>query len=302
MNQAPLLIRKRSWRRVEERICLTVFMTCMVTLWRYKLHQAIFFVNSSTPFNVGSVERICQDKDFAYRLFSSRIRMPKTASFLNPFVENEHAKYKIEKSIEHIVDEIGKHSTFPVIVKMNSGCQGNNVFLCRDKKEAATALKSIYNKNSRFYDYVALAQQYIKPKREYRAIFFERKALLVYEKDTSGSRFVGNLSPLHFEGAKAVHITDTQIVGAIEQFAMPIFELLPVSFGGFDIIEDEKGKLWLIEINSRPGFSYFVRDNGLEPLVLMYVTILQQLKNPSYDGSLTGKSAGKMGQVHQMKL
>lgn len=267
-----------------------------------QIPESHFFVNSSTPFNVGSAERICQDKDFAYRLLSPVVRMPKTTSFLNPSVENEHTKYTIEKSVEHIAEGIGNHYTFPVIVKMNSGCQGNNVFLCRDTQESITALESIYNKNSRFYDYIALAQQYIKPKKEYRAIFFGGKALLVYEKDISGSRFVGNLSPLHFEGAKAVYVTDTRVVEAIEYFTAPVFKLLQVRFAGFDIIEDERGDFWLIEINSRPGFSYFVRDNGLEPLISMYTTILQQLKNPSCDGLLAGKSAGEVRQMHQVKL
>jgi glutathione synthase/RimK-type ligase-like ATP-grasp enzyme len=63
----------------------------------------------------------------------------------------------------------------------------------------------------------------------------------------------------------------------LREFIAPIYELLELNYGGLDIIEDAAGALRLVEINSRPGFSYFVRDNGREPLVKMYEMILTSL-------------------------
>ena len=151
------------------------------------------------------------------------------------------------------------------------------VFLCQKKAEIANYLHKIFDVNSKDYDYVALAQEYIKIDCEYRAIFFQQKLLLLYEKDKCQATYTGNLSPLHWEGAKAHQITNTKIISEIENFVQPIFHELPVNYAGFDIAIDNNKNYWLIEINSAPNYDIFTRDNDPKIVVKMFQEMLKGL-------------------------
>lgn len=237
-----------------------------------------FFANFTTPFNNDGVSRLCKDKEFSYRLLTGAVPMPATRGFFDPkYPDARFARYKKEKSISEITAEILAAFALPVIVKMNSGTRGINVYKGTDARDIARSLTAIFNSHSRHYDYIALAQEYIPPAREYRVVVFRGTVLLAYEKDISHARFVGNLSPLHWEGARAVHITDTQTLARFERFLAPAFRVLPVEFCGADLIEDARGRWFLLELNTMPGFYRFVQDNGEEPVVVLYEKIISAL-------------------------
>ena len=79
------------------------------------------------------------------------------------------------KTIEAIENKILKEFELPVIIKRNRGATGKNVFLCQKEENMADYVNRIFNINNKNYDYVALAQEYIKIDCEYRAIFFDKK-------------------------------------------------------------------------------------------------------------------------------
>ena len=112
----------------------------------------------------------------------------------------------------------------------------------------------------------------------FRSVFFNQKLVLLYEKDKSEAKFAGNLSPLHWEGAKAKHITDLELISEIENFVRPVFEEVMINYAGFDIAIDRNGEYWLIEINSSPNFEIFVRDNHRRIAVEMFKDILESWK------------------------
>lgn len=243
------------------------------------LEKPYFFVNAATPFNSSAVDKICKDKEFSWRLLHDTVTMPKTKGYFDPHpASDEYAGYVKEESSELIADDIINEFSLPVIIKMNSGQKGKNVFLCEDRVEILTALTSIFDHTSPAHDYVALAQDYIQPKKEYRVIVFRKEIVLAYEKDISGATFIGNLSPLHYENAKAVLINDPELIGRMQNTIDPIFNLLDLEFGGIDIILGTDDSLHVIELNTHPGFTYFVKDNEEEVLVEMYTKILQELK------------------------
>lgn len=237
-----------------------------------------FFANFTTPFNNDGVSRLCKDKEFSYRLLKDAVPIPLTRGFFDPQYEDARfAHYKEEKSISEITAEILAAFALPVIVKMNSGTRGINVYKCTDAREVERSLTAIFNPRSRYYDYIALAQEYIPPAREYRVIIFRGAVLLAYEKDISHARFVGNLSPLHWEGARAVHLTDVSMLAQFERFLTPAFRALPVEFCGADLIEDAHGAWFLLELNTMPGFYRFAQDNSEELVVAMYEKIISAL-------------------------
>ena len=236
-----------------------------------------FFVNYMTAFDSGSLAQIFKDKEYTYQLLKAHINTPKTLSFVSPHCEDKYQKYLSFPDIESIVLEVNKNFAFPVIIKRNRGSGGNNVFLCESGEQIKAALEIIFNVNSKDYDYVALAQEYIEITREYRAIFCKEKLVLLYEKDKSQAEFAGNLSPLHWEGAKAQHITNSRVIAEIEDFVMPVFAEMAIDYAGFDIALDTKGAYWLIEINSSPNYDIFVRDNDRQIVVTMFKSILESL-------------------------
>lgn len=241
-------------------------------------NKPYIFVNFSTPFNSDSVSYICKDKDFTYKLLKSLVQMPRTLAFFDPHYENEaFKKYIVQTSYDEITREICKTFSLPVIVKMNSGSMGRNVFLCNSKEEVFEALEAIYKKDSPLYDYIALAQEYVPILKEYRVVTFEKEIILMYEKDFSNSTYIDNISPLHRENSKAVLIEDRELQENIQSFLKPVLDSFNIQFAGLDIILDESGNMFLLEINSKPGFSYFVKDNGEERLVQMYEQIFNKI-------------------------
>ena len=239
-----------------------------------------YFPGTSTPFNDGATSKICRDKEFSYKLLGKAIAMPKTMGFVDPEGPEVYRSYARAASTGEVIERILAEFALPVIVKRNSGSQGRHVFLCKSRDDVKVAVEKVFDKNEAEtdkYDHVILAQEYIEGQKEYRAVVFEREILLLYEKDVSNALFIGNLSPLHWENSKAVHITDPAMIARMQEFTAPIYPLLDLRYGWLDIIEDAAGRLTLVELNSRPGFGRFAKDNGREPLVQMYMRIIVRL-------------------------
>ena len=236
-----------------------------------------FFVNYMMPFCSASVAQILKDKEYTYQLLNGKINTPKTLSFVSPHCEAKYKKYLSFPDIASMVVEVEKNLDLPVILKRNRGSGGNNVFLCESREQIQAALEIIFNVNSKDYDYVALAQEYIEIDREYRAVFCQQKLVLLYEKDKSQAEFAGNLSPLHWEGATAQHITNSRIVSEIESFVRPVFAEIAIDYAGFDIALDKNGKYWSLEINASPNYDIFVRDNDRQIVVTVFKDILESL-------------------------
>lgn len=236
------------------------------------------FIANGVPFNNATVSRIALDKSYSYDLLSPVVRMPFTRSYLDPNCEEIYQPYVTLKTQEEVFEAIKKDFSVPVILKMNVGKRGENVFACQNDQEIKNAIAQIFNKASNLYDYILLAQEYINVEREFRVTIFQGKILLMYEKDTSNAKFVGNLSPLHWEGAKAVLVNDTKLQERIEAFIAPIFNKLDLEYAGLDIALDANGNFCLFELNTQPGYQYLISEYGDEPLVNIYKTMLQSLK------------------------
>jgi glutathione synthase/RimK-type ligase-like ATP-grasp enzyme len=246
------------------------------------LDKEYFFANATTPFNSEAFSRISQDKEFSYRVYSDVIRMPKTLGFLDPECDPKYRHYVVYQTRKEIVQKIDTEFKYPVIVKMNSGSQGVNVFKCDDIHDIEKAIDTIFNRDSLHYDYVALAQEYISLEKEFRVIVLKNEVELVYEKDTSEAGIpIGNISPLHRSGAKAVVLQDENLKQKIKDFVGNLSKKISIKYVGLDVALDTNGDLWLIEINTKPGFGYFIRDNGPELIIELYKNMLLELKtNP----------------------
>lgn len=234
------------------------------------------FANWSTPINTQSADRLCEDKDFFYSYFNDTVHMPKTVSFVDPDVQHKFRAYVKEKNIDEIIATIEGALQYPLIVKKNRGAWGVNVFKASRTDELREGLITIFDRKSADYDYIALAQEYIDIAHEYRAVYLNGEYMFAYEKVKEGARFVGNLSPLHWEGAHA-KLVDDATAAEITEFCRPLFDTYRIPFCGFDIAKDIQGAYWMIEGNSKPGLGYFIADCGTEKVVELYEKMIDIL-------------------------
>ncbi|OIP78109.1 MAG: alpha-L-glutamate ligase [Oscillatoriales cyanobacterium CG2_30_44_21] len=236
-----------------------------------------YFTNYSTPLIPQAIAEIFKDKQYFYQVFQDVVKMPLTHSFISPYCDQKYREYLKFTTIAEIVAEIVRCFEMPIIVKRNRGSAGSNVFKCEDLSATNLALETIFNVNLKSYDYVALAQESINIAKEYRCIYLNHELVILYEKDTSQAMFVGNLSPLHWEGAIARQVSDQQIISQINGFTRPIFQKMRITYVGLDVAIDHQGNYWLIEANSHPNFDIFIRDNGESAVVAMFEQILKYL-------------------------
>ncbi|OSM04190.1 putative RimK domain-containing protein ATP-grasp [Magnetofaba australis IT-1] len=166
---------------------------------------------------------------------------------------------------------------YPFIVKKNRGASGDKVFLVRDRRQLESSLMAIFNPADAGSDYLCLAQERIDIVQEYRAVFVDGELVLCYRKALDDAAYAGNLSPLHWSGARAIVEEDAATVARIGAFCRPLFETLMIPFCGLDIALARSGELVLIETNASPGFDKVMDDCGMEPVKRVYLQILAHL-------------------------
>lgn len=243
------------------------------------------FIANNLGLNSEVVEKICRDKSYSHTLLSEVVRMPKTDTYIDPDPPEIYASFKSFGSTDSIAQEIIKRHggkslvEFPLLLKPNSGSMGINVFKCESNAEVAHAVTTIFDKKSYKYDHVLLAQEYVQVQKEYRVLMYNHKIQFVYQKDNTQktAKFVGNISPLHYANAKAVLVTDLAFISRLQEFIDPIFSHLDLQYAGLDIVVDQAGQLYLLEINSKPGFSYFVKDIGEVEVIKLFKKVLSDL-------------------------
>lgn len=239
---------------------------------RVDIGPGLIFKYSVTPFNQEASARICVDKSQTYALLHQHICMPETLSFLDAHIQTRYRNYLQHADLDEIIADIEQTLDYPVVIKMNRGSMGKQVYLCYDQAAIMTSLQTIFDKTIDPYDYLALAQQHIQPGQEFRAIFFRQKLLLCYEraaeKTTFGARHWDK------EGNCARKVTDTSLLDEITQFMQPVWKILDINYVGVDVIKDHIGHWYLLELNSGPTYDHYIQFYGRDDIVALYANIL----------------------------
>jgi glutathione synthase/RimK-type ligase-like ATP-grasp enzyme len=225
------------------------------------IKDTFYFSNAATPLNREDVADICKDKEFTYNILKDSIKTPKTKGYFDPH-RDDHKAYRTHNSLTEIAEDISSNFTFPIMVKRNRGERGLNVIKCSTKSEALEALEKIYDQSSKHYDYVALAQEYIEPKDEFRVTVLNRKVVLMYTWVDKKPTIVSE---------------NDSLFKTIEDYLAPVFEKIDLVWAGIDIVRDKNNEFHLLELNSKPGFNHFCEHNGLEPLTQVFEKVLSHL-------------------------
>lgn len=187
--------------------------------------------------------------------------MPKTIIFFNPNVKSKYKKY-VNMNYNDLSFLIKSLNWGKYVVKMNQGKKKKNIFFCNNLNLVFHSLQKIFNIHSKDYDYIALIQEYIEIKEEYRLIYLNKDFIFGYNKKT-------------FEV-----ISDLSFINKINNFIKPIFCYLDIKYCGIDLAIDLKNNLFLLEINTAPGFSFFVRKdiNNKSFIIDLYSKVLDLIK------------------------
>lgn len=210
----------------------------------------LLFSNHHNPFNFQSFSAVCRDKDFTYRILKNKVSMPEHFSIVDKNYFDKNLKAEYSNEIEEIISKLD----LPVVVKPNSLSKSTNVSLCNSKEEILRAILNIFSDNKN-YDYVALLESPIRGKDEFRVVVFKNEIVLVYSRDE--------------------WVKDESLIKKIRDFIKPICGVFDLGFVGMDIILDNEGKFWLLEINTAIGFDHFIKKYGEEPIVDLYKNILK---------------------------
>lgn len=236
-----------------------------------------YFSNMSTPLNDHAMAQICQDKEFFHRLSLPLARVPATRGYVNPLAGARHRAYVEFPTVAAIAEDVVGRFSLPVIIKKNRGSIGTNVFRCDGAADVERAVAEIFNPQSAKFDYIALAQEHIAIAREYRVLYLDGELQFAYEKNIDRATFVGNLSPLHWEGARALLVEDAALLERLRAAFAPLFASIPLRFCGLDVALDRAGQIWLIEANAAPAFAYFIADGGGPHVTRLYQRMLARL-------------------------
>lgn len=234
--------------------------------------EGLLFQQNRTPFNTEAIAAICKDKEHSYQLLHKQIAMPKTIGFLDFNTHDHYQKYVGYPSQDAISHKIEQSFSYPVVVKRNRGALGDNVFLCHDKTSVENALSNIFNRMSCNYDYIALAQEYIRPEQEFRAVFFRGELLLCYQRVSENVDFGARYWDTN--KGHALHIDDPKELSSLTNFIQPALALPGLNYVGFDIIKNTQGKYRLLEMNSGPKYNHYIQSYGESGIVALFEKIL----------------------------
>lgn len=238
------------------------FFRADINGWKY-------FQINKTPFNSEVEYHICRDKMHSYTLLSPVVRMPKTLSFIDFGIHDKYKKYLKTPTLEHAIEEVETAFTYPVVIKMNGGALGDNVFKCNNRDEAEAAFQEIF-RDSKNYDYVALAQEYIPAVEEYRLVCAFGEPVLAYKRGNAKGFNVKYWQ----QGEQAQLMTDAEKIAELHAFVKPTYQELDIGYAGFDIILAEDGTYSLIEVNSSPKTDNIVDSDGERCIIDMYKRVI----------------------------
>jgi ribosomal protein S6--L-glutamate ligase len=160
------------------------------------------------------------------RMSAAGVKVPLTVFAQNPV------------HVQFLMDLLGG---LPVVGKLLKGSQGQGVMIFRDPEQTNTSLESFWK-----LKIDVLMQRYIESgRKDIRAIVVGEKVAVAMER-TGKHDFRANIS----QGGtgRKIELTTQQ-----EELCVKAAKSVGLSFAGVDLMNDENGKSFIIEVNGNPG-------------------------------------------------
>lgn len=147
---------------------------------------------------------------------------------------------------------MGEVFGWPIIAKHEKGFQGRSVKKLDDVKELNNFVKKIDEKNIGMF----LWQKYLPTRSDIRVIVLKGKSIGAMRRSARGDEFRSNYSL----GGKAEkwELTDDD-----RMLAKKVARVCELDYCGVDIMKDEKGKSYILEVNRQCQFKGFEESTGV---------------------------------------
>lgn len=150
---------------------------------------------------------------------------------------------------ENIVANAGmiiKKFGLPIVAKDFYSQRGTGVFLIKKIEDFQELI-------NRFPEKKFLFQKFINKKEEFRVLVLDN-TIGSYERKTTTdpNEFRNNVSL----GAKEDFMEIKDMAEEVKEISVRSSQIVKIEIAGVDIIVDTDGKLWILEVNRGPGFTY----------------------------------------------
>lgn len=148
--------------------------------------------------------------------------------------------------------DMGKDFGWPVVAKHEKGCQGKSVKKFNNAEELNSFVKRIDEKNIGMF----LWQKYLPTRWDIRVIVMKGKSVGAMRRSAKGDEFRSNYSL----GGKAEgwKLTDED-----RMLAEKVARVCELDYCGVDIMKDEVGKSYILEVNRQCQFKGFEESTGV---------------------------------------
>ncbi len=153
---------------------------------------------------------------------------------------------------------------YPLIAKHERGYQGKSVRKFENKKEMETFVNKINEKNLGMF----LWQKYLPTKWDIRVVIVDGKAIGGMKRSAVGEEFRSNFS---LGGAVEIWNLKEDERNLAEKVAL----VCGLDYGGVDIMKDENGENYILEVNRQCQFQGFEKATGIN----VAKTIVEMIKN-----------------------
>lgn len=229
-----------------------------------------------SPQNADGLETASNKLKTTQRLSSSGLKVPKTL---------------YGKQIAHIDFVIKKLDGLPAVAKLLQGSQGKGVMILETKLAANTMLESFYKINASLK-----LQRFIDANgKDIRAIVVGDKVAVAMERTSNKGDFRANISQ-HGSGRK-IELTDSEV-----RICVDAAKACGLEFAGVDIMKDQKGTVFVCEVNGNPGTKIvdLTGHNYFVDLVKFTATKAKTANRQSQkqeDGNQASVVANRMAQI-----
>jgi D-alanine-D-alanine ligase-like ATP-grasp enzyme len=177
---------------------------------------------------------------------------------------------------------------YPLIVKPSNTNNSVHVYRVPSISMLLEKVQRIFNDNTYNISEIVI-QQHINIKIEYRVLTFNKNIahnlpnkpaiLLAYSKLQLNQR--SNSEIYNKDKITEVDcsiVKNQDLLNKFQKIIEEVVKYIPsLSWSGIDIVEDENGKLWFLEINSDPGFKLLRKIHGDEKIEEVYSKMLDYM-------------------------
>jgi ribosomal protein S6--L-glutamate ligase len=165
-------------------------------------------------------------------------------------------KTHVLQADENIENELSQFTEFPVVIKRDIGCRGNDVYFARDKNDAVSHIQSLRNEG----ETEIVLQQFIctgEKQKTYRCLVIQGKIVATIELTAPEGKLVTNSA----QGGSGQLIAHPP--REVTDIALRAAKTMNLLITGVDIITGEDGRHYALEANDSPLISAFPEKYGV---------------------------------------